>query len=130
MASRIDLSVYSASGREEDRNAGSIYRILYQDRDRARALRVVETLLDTFVTETLSGKREGSENAQQFLEVQIRDYEKRLRTAEDRLAQFKARHIGLMPTEQGATLRNCRRSRRRSVTSRPSSPRRNRAVAR
>jgi polysaccharide chain length determinant protein (PEP-CTERM system associated) len=101
MSRRIDIGVYSASGREEDHNAGTIYRIIYQDRDRARALRVVGILLDTFVTETLSGKREGSENAQQFLEVQIGDYEKRLRAAEDRLAQFKARHIGLMPTEQG-----------------------------
>jgi polysaccharide chain length determinant protein (PEP-CTERM system associated) len=101
MSKRIDISVRSASGREEDRNAGSIYGIVYQDRNRARALRVVRILLDTFVTETLGGKREGSANAQQFLETQIRDYEKRLRAAEDRLAQFKTRHIGLMPTEQG-----------------------------
>lgn len=101
MSKRIDISVHSASGREEDRNAGSIYRIVYQDRNRARALRLVGILLETFVTETLGGKREGSENAQQFLEVQLRDYEKRLRVAEDRLAAFKARHIGLMPTEQG-----------------------------
>jgi len=101
MSKRIDISVHSASGREEDRNAGSIYRIVYRDGNRARALRLVGILLDTFVTETLGGKREGSENAQQFLETQIRDYEKRLRTGEDRLAQFKASHIGLMPTEQG-----------------------------
>ena len=102
MSRRIDISAHSANGRDEDlRTAGSIYRIVYQDRNRARALRVVTILLDTFVTETLGGKREGSENAQQFLETQIQDYERRLRTAEDRLAQFKARHLGLMPTEQG-----------------------------
>jgi polysaccharide chain length determinant protein (PEP-CTERM system associated) len=102
LSKRIDIQVHSASDRDEDRNrAGTIYRIVYQDRNRARALRLVSILLDTFVTETLGGKREGSENAQQFLETQIRDYEKRLRTAEDRLANFKSRHIGLMPTEQG-----------------------------
>ena len=33
--------------------------------------------------------------------MQLQDYEKRLRTAEDRLAQFKSQHIGLMPSEQG-----------------------------
>ena len=99
---RIDISVHSANGHEEDRNtAGSIYHIAYQDEDRGRALRVVGILLDTLVNETLGGKREGSENAQQFLEAQIADYEKRLRQAEDRLAAFKSRHIGLMPTEQG-----------------------------
>jgi polysaccharide chain length determinant protein (PEP-CTERM system associated) len=102
MGRRIDISVRSANGHEEDsRTAGNIYRIVYLDRNRARALRVVQILLDTFVNETLGGKREGSENTQQFLEVQIQDYEKRLRAAEDRLAQFKARHLGLMPTEQG-----------------------------
>jgi polysaccharide chain length determinant protein (PEP-CTERM system associated) len=102
MRERIDISVRSASGREEERNtAGSIYRISYQDRDRARALRLVGILLDTLVEETLGGKREGAESAQHFLETQLHDYEKRLRTAEERLAAFKSRHIGLMPTEQG-----------------------------
>jgi polysaccharide chain length determinant protein (PEP-CTERM system associated) len=102
MVNRIDISIHSANGREEDlRTAGSVYRIVYQDANRARALRVVGILLDTFVTGTLGGKREGSQNAQQFLQIQIQDYEKRLRSAEDRLAQFKARHLGLMPTEQG-----------------------------
>lgn len=102
MRGRIDIGVRSASGREEERNtAGSIYRIVYQDLNRARAVRVVGLMMDTFVNETLLGKREGSESAQQFLETQIHDYEQRLRTAEDRLAAFKSRHIGLMPTEQG-----------------------------
>lgn len=102
MRGRIDIGVRSASGREDERNtAGSIYRIIYQDLNRARALRVVGLMMDRFVNETLGGKREGSESAQQFLETQIHDYEQRLRTAEDRLAAFKSRHIGLMPTEQG-----------------------------
>jgi polysaccharide chain length determinant protein (PEP-CTERM system associated) len=62
---------------------------------------VVDTLLNTFVEETLGGKREGSENAQKFLETQIKDYEQRLSAAEDKLAQFKKRNVGLMPSEQG-----------------------------
>jgi polysaccharide chain length determinant protein (PEP-CTERM system associated) len=102
MGRRIDISVRSANGREDERNtAGTIYRIVYQDGVRARSLRVVGILVDTLVTQTVGGKREGSQNAQQFLETQIRDYEKRLRAAEDKLAAFKSRHIGLMPTEQG-----------------------------
>jgi polysaccharide chain length determinant protein (PEP-CTERM system associated) len=99
---RISISAHSASGREEERTtAGTIYRIDYLDGDRARSLRLVGILLGTFVKETLGGKREGSESAQQFLEAQIQDYEKRLRAAEDRLAEFKSKHLGLMPTEQG-----------------------------
>ena len=63
------------------------------------SLKVVEILLNTFVEQVLGGKRENSATAQKFLEAQMKDYEKRLRTAEDRLAEFKKRNIGLMPTE-------------------------------
>ena len=98
---RITLTVHSASEREEDRNAGSIYDIGYLDGDRARALKVVKILVNTFVDQTLDDKRAGAEHAQDFLEIQIKDYEKRLHAAEERLAEFKKRNIGLMPTDQG-----------------------------
>jgi polysaccharide chain length determinant protein (PEP-CTERM system associated) len=101
-SSRIDIGVGSAGDGGEDRNtAGTIYSITYRDRNRARSLRVVQTLLDKLVNETLGGKRAGSESAQKFLEAQIKDYEQRLSAAENRLADFKKRNIGLMPTEQG-----------------------------
>jgi len=102
MVNRVNLTVRSASDRDNERDtAGSIYGINYQDNSRARSLKVVEVLLNTLVEETLGGKRRGSENAQKFLETQIREYERRLRDAEDRLAEFKKQNIGLMPTEQG-----------------------------
>jgi len=53
------------------------------------------------VEETLGGKREGSQQAQQFLETQIKDYEQRLSAAEDKLAAFKKKNVGLMPSDQG-----------------------------
>ncbi len=62
---------------------------------------MVGTLVNTFVEETLGGKREGSEHAQKFLETQIKDYEQRLSAAEDKLAAFKKKNVGLMPTDQG-----------------------------
>src|SRR6187401_2297630 len=101
MAGRITLTVRSANDRQTDREAGTIYGITYQDSDRDRALRVTDILLNTLVEQTLGGKRRGAESAQKFLEVQIRDYERRLRTAEDKLAEFKKQNVGLMPTEQG-----------------------------
>src|SRR5450755_4992628 len=42
----IAITVTSASSREGDRDAGSIYGIVYQDRDRARSLEVVGALLN------------------------------------------------------------------------------------
>jgi polysaccharide chain length determinant protein (PEP-CTERM system associated) len=101
-AKRVDISVRSASDREDERKtAGSIYGIDYLDSSRERSLRVVKVLLNALVNETLGGKREGAESAQKFLQAQIHDYEGRLRAAEDRIAAFKSRNFGLMPTEQG-----------------------------
>jgi len=102
MVSRITNTERSANSNETERDAGSIYGIEYQDSDRARSVRVVEVLVNTLIEQTLGGKRQGAETAQKFLEGQIREYERRLRTAEDKLAEFKKQNIGLMPTEGGS----------------------------
>jgi polysaccharide chain length determinant protein (PEP-CTERM system associated) len=102
LSDHIVLGVFNAGNQGDERStAGTIYNFHYTDADRARGLRVVELLLNTFVDETLGGKREGSQHAQQFLETQIKDYEQRLSTAEDRLAAFKKKNVGLMPSDQG-----------------------------
>jgi polysaccharide chain length determinant protein (PEP-CTERM system associated) len=99
---RVTLTVINAGNQGDERStAGTIYEFHYEDLSRARALNVVDTLLSTFVEQTLGGKREGSENAQKFLEAQIKDYEQRLSVAEDKLATFKKKNLGLMPSDQG-----------------------------
>jgi polysaccharide chain length determinant protein (PEP-CTERM system associated) len=99
---RISLTVLNAGTQGDERStAGTIYSFHYMDATRARSLRVVESLLNTFVEQTLGGKREGSQQAQKFLETQIKDYEQRLSAAEDKLAAFKKKNVGLMPSEQG-----------------------------
>jgi polysaccharide chain length determinant protein (PEP-CTERM system associated) len=79
----------------------SIYTISYEDADRSLAQAIVQTLLDTFVENSLGSKRTDSSSAQRFLEDQIRDYEQRLGQAEARLADFKKKHVGMMPGEGG-----------------------------
>jgi polysaccharide chain length determinant protein (PEP-CTERM system associated) len=100
LADDVTVDVRSASDNPRDETAGSIYSISYQDEDRARSLRVVETLLNTLVEQTLRGKQQGSESAQKFLESQLRLYETRLRDSENKLAEFKKRNVGLMPADQ------------------------------
>ncbi len=101
-SNRIVLTVTNGGNQGDERaSAGTIYGFHYTDVDRGRALSVVKTLLNTFVEETLGGKRQGSAEAQKFLEAQIKDYEQRLSVAEDKLANFKKRNVGLMPSEQG-----------------------------
>ena len=77
------------------------YAIRYSDSDPVMAQRVVRKLLDTFVEDTLGIKRQDSDTAQKFLEAQIRDYDQRLREAEDKLTSFKQRNVGSMPGQGG-----------------------------
>jgi protein tyrosine kinase modulator len=101
-ANRISLTVSNAGTQGDERSvAGTIYNFEYLDSNRARALNVVDILVNNFVERTLGGKRESSESAQKFLETQIKDYEQRLASAEDRLAAFKKKNVGMMPSEQG-----------------------------
>jgi polysaccharide chain length determinant protein (PEP-CTERM system associated) len=101
-STRVTLQVATAGTQFEERGtAGSIYEFHYEDASRSRALAVIDTLVNNFIQQTLGGKRQGSEQAQQFLEAQIKDYEKRLKVAEDKLAEFKKRNLGLMPSDQG-----------------------------
>lgn len=99
---RVALDVRNASGGDSSRqDQGTIYSFRYQDGDRERGLTVIRTVLNTFVEETLGGKREGTESAQKFMEQELREYESKLREAENRLAEFRKANIGLMPNEQG-----------------------------
>jgi polysaccharide chain length determinant protein (PEP-CTERM system associated) len=102
MRDRVSITVRSAASLPNERDpSGSVIGIAYFDRSRERALKVVDALLNTLVKETLGGKRQGSEDAQKFLETQIREYEQRLSAAEQRLADFKKKNVGSMPSQQG-----------------------------
>jgi polysaccharide chain length determinant protein (PEP-CTERM system associated) len=97
---RIDIAVQSIDDRAGS-GGGTSFHISYQDENRAHAYQVVNGLLNTLVTETLGGKRQGSEHAQEFLESQLKDYEQRLKSSEDKLAAFKSQHLGVLPSDEG-----------------------------
>jgi polysaccharide chain length determinant protein (PEP-CTERM system associated) len=77
------------------------YTISFGDTDPRVAQSVVSRLVNTFVEETRGDKRADSASAQQFLERQISEYEVKLRGAEERLAEFKKKNIGVMPGAEG-----------------------------
>ena len=78
-----------------------LYRITFHDYSRQKTLQVVETLLNTFVEQTLGNKRTGQESAQRFLDDEISELERRLTESEQRLADFKKKNVGTMPGEGG-----------------------------
>lgn len=75
--------------------------VAFEDNDPQVAHRVVRTLLDTFMEDSLGLKQADSGVAQRFLQSQIADYERKLVEAEERLAQFKQANVGMMPGSGG-----------------------------
>ncbi len=79
----------------------SIYEITYQSESPEQAFKVVFNLLNTLIETTLNSGRMDTEKAEEFLDEQIQDYESRLEKSEARLADFKKKNAGFMPTDQG-----------------------------
>lgn len=81
--------------------SGSVYQISYKNRDRDKALRVVDAILKSFVEGSLGGKRADTAQAQSFLASQAAEYSGRLKAAEEKLAEFKKRNIAVVPGARG-----------------------------
>jgi polysaccharide chain length determinant protein (PEP-CTERM system associated) len=99
LRSRISVSVQPSGDRGQP--GGSIYWITYRDPDRDRSLQVVDLLLTAFIENTMGGKQQNSEQAQEFLAAQLQENEARLRASEQRLAEFKKENVGTMPGAEG-----------------------------
>lgn len=98
LAARIDIVAQPAtSGGGENLAPSKVYTISYKDTSRDRSIRVVQILLGSFMEGTIGGKRSESLAARKFLESQIRDYEQRLSQAEQSLADFKKKNVGMVP---------------------------------
>ncbi|NNF67758.1 MAG: hypothetical protein HKM98_09650 [Gammaproteobacteria bacterium] len=78
-----------------------LYTITFRDHNPRTAHAVVQNLLSNFVGDTLQGNRSDSQVAMRFLNEQIADHEARLVEAEERLAQFKQKNVGVMPDTTG-----------------------------
>ena len=77
----------------------NLYTISARDPDPAKAQRIVQALVSIFVESSLGDKRQDTDSARKFLEEQIRNYEKKLEDAENRLKEFKLRNIELATSE-------------------------------
>ncbi len=83
----------------KSRHRSNTYTISYQDEIRPRAKRMVQTLLDIFVEDTLGKSVKESDSAISFLDKQIAKYETLLQQAETRLEEFKRKNVGIMPKD-------------------------------
>jgi polysaccharide chain length determinant protein (PEP-CTERM system associated) len=77
----------------------NFYTISYVDPNPVMAKRIVQNLLNSLVENTLGAGRTDSNTAQRFLNQQIKTYEEKLNAADDRLRDFKQKHVGTMPQQ-------------------------------
>jgi polysaccharide chain length determinant protein (PEP-CTERM system associated) len=73
----------------------NLYTITFQDPDPEQARKVVQSLLTIFVESSLGDKRQDSRAAVRFLDDQIKNYERALQSAENRLKEFKLKYLGI-----------------------------------
>ncbi|MBL8266090.1 XrtA system polysaccharide chain length determinant [Steroidobacter sp.] len=97
---RIEIALEPPMTRDP-RIPNTLFRITFTDQNRQTALKVVDTLLNSFVEDTIGSDRNGTASAQRFLREQLTEYGRRLADAESQLAEFKKKNVGLVPGDEG-----------------------------
>jgi polysaccharide chain length determinant protein (PEP-CTERM system associated) len=72
---------------------GDIYEITYRDPSPDLAKRVVQSMLTIFVESNLGQSRQDQDSAEQFLQREIKDYERRMMDTERKIKDFKLRNL-------------------------------------
>jgi uncharacterized protein involved in exopolysaccharide biosynthesis len=81
----------------------NLFTISYRNNNPKLAFDVVQTILTTFIESKTGNNRSEMENAGLFLQQQIGDYERKLRDAEKKRAEFRAKYLDLLPGDGGVS---------------------------
>ena len=81
----------------------NLFTITYRNKSPRLAYDVVRTMLATFVESKTGTNRTEVETAQKFLNDQISSYERQLRDAERRRADFRGRYVDVLPGDGGVS---------------------------
>lgn len=90
----LGKSIKIASTRRE-----KIFTISYENQSKEAAIQVVKSVLTIFVEDTLGENRTDTDNAQRFLNQQIKDFEQRMKVDDAALTEFKRKNADLLPGE-------------------------------
>src|SRR4051794_17648223 len=92
MASALERKItVSAEGKGKN-----LFSVTYEGESPQLTLSVVQSLLTIFVETNLGANRTDMDQARKFIEGQILDYERQLKAAEARLANFKVANLGVL----------------------------------
>ncbi len=79
-----------------------IFQIISSSDSPLEAKTIVQSVLTVFSEQTQKSSLNDVDSAQRFLDVEIKEYEQRLRNAERAKENFKRENIGLLPGDPGA----------------------------
>lgn len=83
---------------------GDAFRVSYVSHDPRTAARVADRLANAFIDESMSDRTSAAETATTFLDTQLQDVARRLDESERKLAEYKLRNAGQLPTERDSNL--------------------------
>ena len=92
----IKIDLIQAPGRPGELSA---FRVSYSAPTAVLAQQVTNELTSLFIAENLRNRRQTSENTTQFLEEQVETARLDLARQDERLREFKARHLGELPEQ-------------------------------
>lgn len=98
LVKKLQKTIKFASKGRSNKN---IYDLLYQDVSPETAQIVLQSVITVFIENTLGESKEETTSARDFLNSQIKDYEKRLLKAENKLKDFKQKNMGMLPSSGG-----------------------------
>lgn len=83
----------------------NLFTISYRNTSPKLAYDVVQQFLTIFIESKAGTNRTDMENARQFLEQQITQYEQKLRLAESKRAEFRTKYLDLLPSDASGVSR-------------------------
>src|SRR5438045_1286586 len=100
---KLDLKSVQQS---EDRRAGATiaFELSYEGRNPETVARVTNTLASFYIEENLKARERQAAGTSEFLKVQLGETKERLDGHEQRVSEFKRRHLGELPQQMEANL--------------------------
>jgi succinoglycan biosynthesis transport protein ExoP len=86
------------------RNQITAFNVYYWSRDPYVAQQVTSQLTNLFINENLEVRQQQSEDTTKFMEGQLETARQTLAAQEDKIREFKARHVGELPEQLAANL--------------------------
>lgn len=83
----------------------NLFTITYRNTSPKLAFDVVQTILTTFIESKTGANRSEMQNAALFIEQQVAAYERQLRDAERRRAEFRTKYMDLLPNDLNGVTR-------------------------